>query len=1551
MTSAKGWNEIEPPKSSAAGGHPAQWELPAFLFRSKVQNARSDALDLGAFDRLTLQTPESGALSGQAEELTDARLLALADNGAEAVYHGGGPVLWRTPGVAADQTSDAIPTKLHTTGRPVSLCLDPPGSHITIASAHGKLDTYLTGQLEPQSCMLPVPAAVVGSAREGGAKEGPFGILVAGLDHSLTRYDWIGQQRAHAAWRNTLHTCLERLGTSAESWREWFHEDPEEPPDPLLRLLLWLHVAWDLEPSLLDSFCELARSRTWCGAGASIGRAVARLCEREMSRDHAVPRTVREKARRIRDAVGWNARVRIDEVLAPEKLDDTVWTCAEESASDSTGEFWRMDAQGRLATSPYAQEPLLRHAGEFVGVLQSAVQTSSRKERLILAGRQTVDAIEVLPDRTTRSLSRPIPGDAFSREPGRHQDQGSHEWRTLRSVEIDGNRVVTALGSLAGDCTLLSTSADGEIRTARWSGQSNARFLGALSLDRRVEADGSMRFGMVHALGPRVVIEEVYLDLETAELTSEPSARSLIPVPATSVDSFVDLETPVIAAGTRSHTVHWLRPASSEKGWEEFASESVDGAVAFVRCAIGGREDENTPLVLVGTRTGSLWCFVARTRTLRWVRDLEGSPVAIDVTGRGASLRVAACTTANLVLLLDEHGRLIWRHRLSRPPRDVALIPDPATRTPSRIAVIEEGQRLVMFRRTSPVDLDAVFQAAGPPAETARDDVPEVFRAAHWISGSEPVDPRVVQSFQRRNVRRILLRALAGQPSAVDETQEAGAGEQDKTTALGQALHSIDYNAIDLLVAAQSLNLEAPHPRWRDIWRGLTRCLDDLDDEADVEVRAVLDQAACELFGALRYARATRSMVVECSVQIENALRKASSRARASEPFESRHWYFRRQAAHAWLNALNVEVEAGAGAVLGTIHELSPRTAAEVALLLPRGPLAAWIGRIAYAAIHETTIFSVDRSTTASLELGGLGHREKEIVALETMWSVVRSALDLGSSEHGDFIRSLEPAVQELLKASRAVDSGAGPIIGLLRGPGIEMSSPPDRSEPVHVQRTRLTNALSQGWQNQPAQSAAEAEPESSDPWSDLAARSLNQVEEVARRFVIARLQETVTLTRARIAAEPLGWTGDSLSLSLRAEHEGAQPLTDVSVGVQFHADDPNHTLLASIDNWRFTQLAPGDPARYRTTSVSVPPWVIGLLVRVKTRSGNHTVDETTLKIPLKRRVSGQPDQRSPVLLSPILDALATRVSSTTRSITVVALDDLLQPAAVAVRLTEELLGIAVSLDGPLFDEEGETTTTLELTSQMILRTMAGWDPRDGEDQDVAVDWAGPGSSSGALILFPCQRVLGALLRREHPKVASEVFDALRANALRRAGRRLVVLLPSGLASQLHGRLGNDHAAFVHAGQVKESELSPQLYSAVAGHLSLTSKDARRRLRKAGFDLRVLADPNRIEAWIRADVQGLSSAEVMTLVALTRAESEVPVVRVPEHAIAAETIQSVTVRPGNVPKRLLTKGEAVGSRTSLAGVRSRIKIRGLWQQDISSFPGEERRLILLAGQL
>lgn len=626
---------------------------------------------------------------------------------------------------------------------------------------------------------------VIAAARAGDKLD----ILIAGEDHSLARWRFVGQVRPRAAWDGLVDGLVEKLDGHQE-WEAWAAGGVHQAPEQETCQLLWLHAAWR-NPDLLEGFLGNLKAGMPRPRGNRVGQELALLVSEDDRPE------LRARAIQMYQAGGLALREQVDRARLTGTDDELAWRATrnywENAAGDDATE--RASAIGNLATRGFVHEATWHTPGRLVGVISRAgAQTT------VIAHAQGIDYLAVPGDavsKATRQSERPFQQIAG----GPASDQGALQWRWARSLHDGAERFGILFGGERGLCALVLPGPSGPM-VEDLSGDQQQRCVKAMNLEPL--GDDGLTIGVLWTEGPRALMDTVSVTRESGGLSVSPVQRLPVPAPATCADFARVGNQRVLAVATPTRKLELLR---LDGGLSRLRSVELDSPAFTLRFDQGLQESGRAPVLLVGTQGGMVWCLDVQRGTARWVYDAGRAITCVDVQGTGKDLSVAVAAAPDHLAMLDAEGRRRWRHRIAGRPLDLSLLPGPGG-VPGRIVVVDDGGRLSLYRRT---------------------------RQDHWLKQAAVLDGNQVHTERLRMARAI---------GSGDFIQTAGelSGERSKRALLAAAagdprcpetdladLVQLHASGPDLAAMARELATDMPLSRWELLWDRAVLLLEDGD--------------------------------------------------------------------------------------------------------------------------------------------------------------------------------------------------------------------------------------------------------------------------------------------------------------------------------------------------------------------------------------------------------------------------------------------------------------------------------------------------------------------------------------------------------------------------------------------------------------------------------------------------------------------------------------------------------------------------------------------------
>ncbi len=1183
----------------------------------------------------------------------------------------------------------------------------------------------------------------------------------------------------------------------------------------------------------------------------------------------------RAKALKVYEACGLAMREQVDRARLTQDNDELAIRALTNYWESADPVTW--PTEHRSACGNLATRPYLHEATWSRAASHVGVLNTASGARLVVARQGGIGCIE-LP-----TADRPIGSEARSKQQPVAVIEGveAASWTWLRSLHGGSERHAVSIGSRAGMILVLS-GRDGGTELVTFDGASGERILKALN--RAPPRADRLELALAWSEGQRVWLDPVVVSRkpEGSGWSVTQGQRQAVPVPAVQLDLLSLSGRQLLAASTRSRALHWLE-LDPAKGWVPQAETQLDSAIIDLRFATGPGD---LPVLIFSTEAGRVWCFDAATRRPLWAHHAGGTTTTLDLTGVGEALRIAVCSTPHRLTVLDGQGRRLWRHRIGARPGDISLVPAAAgSGEPSRLVVVDEGGSLSVYWRS-----DRLAWREKARAFLEEDTDSDRLRTARILVSGEF---QKASDIKRVEARRVLLAAAAGDASADIEALLALEPKPD---------------AADLAAMARELHPDRAIRDWSLLWEyGMGRLADGLDlDRRESEMLA-------ELMASLRRRRPGLAFVQD---------RLADLRGPDWENVLVDHREAALQAAQLWLDAIAPDAQIPLPRILSELHTL-PRAAAKLLpLFLPAGPIADWV-----EALSDDKACDPKEDWVPPASASTASAPAAQPQALE----VLEAMRDLGTGP------TWERAVG-LLRASRAMPPGSGPLVDALRQPALRAppGEPPVDSDHLDRQTRWLTDALGLRWRLP----ALDEGQQGWKDWEAVARGLLDRAEGAYRQALLNKLTAVVARSRPRLRARVIGWTGAEALLSLEISHEGPNPLDRPRVEIQ---PCQGGRGLEGADPWvtELQALAEGDPPLRARLRVSASAAGDPFTLRLRCTLTDGSVDETDWPVDLGGQ-AGPPPQQSLLLMPAVFQALAQAVEGLREGLALLVLDEPMLPSTVVAALSQLPGTDLVDLD-PSIAELGPGRSQAEA---LDLRAVAGAiEGREARDRSTGGRRRAPGDPTIKRILL---RPSDSFVERLGAAERETWFKGLRDRA--GTAPAWILVLPSRLAMPWA-------IALVEAGAtiLRPALLAPALVEAASGELadlmSLAPATARRALTEAGHDLRLLRADGKVPlerrlAWARAELRGLPPRELCILVALGAARTRLALAQVPPGAVAAETVRS-PVKPGRAPKVLVREGSAAFKTARLVSFQRELLVRGLVDGDTSALPEEERRMLVL----
>jgi hypothetical protein len=1385
------------------------------------------------------------------------------------------------------------------------------------------------------------------------SNEPPFDIIIAHRGGQLTRWRWVGPEKPLLSmWEHVVEECR-KAWVDADAWRREINARSDVHAIECVQLL-WLHAAWQ-DSKLLDAFCDPASIDGAKVMSVRVGQELVELLKSALGASKDDIDDFFSKALRIYRSGGLALREQVDRSLLAWKDSGesarelkarslkNCWDHARDSTTESDGSV-RRSAIANLATRHYLYEASWGLGARFVGAMSiKNASTGKIANHLIVAKDDKLISLAL------RDGSQPIDASLRGQDnPCISVDicNGSTlplPWSWARSLHGGGMRHAAMLGGRGGMVLVRPGRGDaaGPLQAYMLPCVNDEVPLAAVNL--KPPSPDRLHLGLVWAKGTRVRIQAWTVDLKAAELAAPREDGHELPIAARVLDVAMIDDEQWVAAGTRLPRLEWLRfnPAQGASGaWESVGpSMPLKSAVVNMRFADGWIDGKKAPVLLFTTQAGWLWCVDARRRIPLWLRHVGDSITVLDVSGVGENLRILVCASPQWWCLFDAAGGRLWRHEIGLHAAGAVMMPcvdSEASESPERLALIGDEGILSIFRYAAKANDRQYWLDVARSLEPSDTD-PDQGRvwAAHLIA-TDRFD-RIGQL--HRDARRVLLA----------EAVNAGVDVR-------KLLEPHDHSASDVAMMARKLPESRPIADWKALWDYALALLD------DDEQRSAQAEMLVELLTHLHRRGTPRAYLEERLKDIPD-LRRDGKPGSIAE-----HREVAVQAAHAWIDAVSERRSLDADKILRHLHDLSPHVVQELPMFVPRdadGRLAPWLEALAHAAFwddgkdgsYQFPSFLLGREGGDSAKMGAptwpskSRHHPNDSLILDVLGSafyLVSADMDFEEDSNNIWNR-----VKRLLAASRRLPVGPGALVTALRCPGIQSPERfPEETWRLEQQRQWLVQALDRHWPKVASSADRTSIPGAMD-------RLMAVVEQRFRRGLEQQLARVVARTRPHLMTQVLRWTGDEVLLGLQFQHEGQRVLLrpDISLGLAV-GNETYDPMQAPRWSWRPTQLAPDDRVYETRLALStVGQRHLRLCLHCRTE-GNDDLTEWPLDL-------GEPwhdeTSHSPLLRPPLLRNLVQRIESLVGGVATLVLDTPLAPRAVVDMLVNERGMLPRDLDSALQALGPGRTYPYDLDLPAILRAIDGHDVRDrymaySMDYEPA-RW--PHTGTRPLLLFPCEDLVRRLL--EDPALQT-TRDALWAGLRKRTQQPRgtppwLWVLPASLAARWHAAMADVDAGWLHPACVAASVLDDEsCRQALAEHLQVDERDLRSVLAEADYDLRLLgvAAKHREQAqraFIQADLSGLSPRELVALLALAAARTELPLDRIPEGATSDENVASITAGPHGGSRRLVSAGEAGFDVRRLSQVRKTLRVRGIVDADEQSkkVPDLERRMLAWVG--
>lgn len=1412
--------------------------------------------------------------------------LAISEEG-EVAYRSDGRLIWHRP----LQDGGIEHRVWEPAAIPVALCLDHSARFLVMALDNGQLELHTDGQPANEDLDVGV-SALAALPRQAGPE---FLLAIASLDGRIGLRSHVGRQRLLDCWQIVVAHCCRQFQT-VEAWRAWTADEECPGPSIKVRQLLLLHMAWQSrDEALFESLGALARRPDKHRPGTRLGVHLADLLTHQR-----LDAQLSKLALNLYDSGGLAIREQVDRARLPalpgELRKRSVRNCWDTATDPSDTANYR-SAIGNVATRPYLFEVAWRGVARHVGCLGRRLIIARPSRAPGVAGVASL----ALPQATAIAMGVRKEEDPFESFPALDSAEDASpessglRVRWLRSLHTGRHRPAVALGTSSGVRLLLATAEAPELLDIPNDIQ-NARAGGLPTLLWTDPQPNFLQLGLPWPEGARVWLDDTTLTQDPTGHWSLSARREAVPVPATALDG-IELGSGErwLAAGTRAPRLHWLRRDASTGTWTEQAQQTLDSPVVQLRFVRGRGQHAETPLLLLTTQAGRIWCIDARDRSVRWCHATSGTITALDFVGQGEDLHIAICSSPHWLTLLDGQGRRVWRHRVGGCPNDLVLVGS-GSGPPERIAVLHDGDHLSLYWRS---DREHWLQEAKAlPALDTDGDRLHVARAL----AEQCFDWDHVQAIRKLEPRRALLAAAMQHP-----------------TRWPPLLDLPDLLLAD--VAAMVRELPPPHAiaDWERLW---LRALPLLRTSGERYAQAEL---LMSLWMAMRATRPPFDYVARRLTEWRDELGIAET-----ERLLHTHPEIAVQIAHVCSEALaGPPGRVSSDRLMRELHLLPPAVARQLHLFHSEASHA--VQMLHLLAPSEGEMAPTLSRADAQAPLDDADHcLANALHAAHVLWS-----------------RPEWPQALNFLRRCSAVTPGAGPLVALLRAPLLAMPAGEWAADEMRLdkqerwlatvlgQRWSMPLDLERGWVG----------------WIDVLQGLLRQAEQAFRSAALARLTEVVARSRPRLDARILHWIGDQVHLGLSVSHEGKLVLDRPEILVQVWWSGRSQPLATS---WQATpmRLAPEDPPLLGRLRVRVPAGARELHLRMSCRAAGREEDISDWPLPLDRPSKTSENSPSLLLSTSWRATLEQDLREMRSSVGILVLDTVLQPASVVHSLSELPNTDLVDLDRALADLGPGRTYPQALDLQAILRAIEGQDPRDAQRVFDADTWISSAARPAARVLIaPCSDTTARLLEPGLRATLDTLWAGLRRRLKRPGLPQWVWVLPGETAAIWHAALLSEGVGWLHPAHLEETRCTNSHLADLARAIQMDMAQARLAWLRAGSDLRALGtsedprDPARL-GWLRADLAGLQPAELMATLALGGAMCRVPLNKLPKEAISAENVVSEVQVSSNQPKTLIRRGDPVDDPSRLLPVRKQLLVRGLQRADVLEDvePGARRLL-------